>query len=211
MWWRTALAGQVAEGISLRLGQVDRVFVLGDETQLTRVVSNLVDNAPRYAASVVELSVRQDGQQVVVSVSDDGPGIPAADRERIWERFARLDDDRSRSSGRSGLGPASGSPPASRTATYCATVFASHPASCAADQAVPVRSNASNISMISLPDLVMGPSRPLMGKANHLEPIHTGGTTSITTRHETGREQGSHPHCRWPRDWNSDGREPGAN
>jgi signal transduction histidine kinase len=117
MCWRTALAGQVAEGISLRLGQVDRVFVLGDETQLTRVVSNLVDNAPRYAASVVELSVRQDGQQVVVSVSDDGPGIPAADRERIWEPFARLDDDRSRSSGRSGLGLASGSPPASRTAT----------------------------------------------------------------------------------------------
>jgi signal transduction histidine kinase len=74
-------AGQVAEGISLRLGQVDRVFLLGDETQLTRVV---------------------------VSVSDDGLGIQAADRERIWERFARLDDDRSRSSGRSGLRLASG-------------------------------------------------------------------------------------------------------
>src|SRR5215831_16941347 len=53
---------------------------------------------------------------------------------------------------------ASGSPPASRTATYLATVFASHPVSCAADQAVPVRSNASKISTISLPDLVMGPS-----------------------------------------------------
>ena len=79
---------------------------------------------------------------------------------------------------------ASGSPPASRTVTYRATVLASHPVSCAADHAVPVRSNASKISMISLPDLVMGPSGPVMGKANHLEPIHTGGTTHITTRRE---------------------------
>ena len=94
----------VPDGISLRLGWLDRVFVVGDETQLSRVVSNLVDNALRYATSMVELSVRQEGQQAVVSVSDDGPGIPAADRERIWERFARLDDDRSRASGGSGLG-----------------------------------------------------------------------------------------------------------
>ncbi len=66
--------------------------------------ANVVDNALRYAASIVELSVRQDGRHAVVSVSDDGPGIPAADRERIWERFARLDDDRSWTSGGSGLG-----------------------------------------------------------------------------------------------------------
>jgi signal transduction histidine kinase len=94
----------VPDGVSLRLGQLDRVFVLGDDTQLSRVVSNLVDNALRYAASMVELSVRQDGRHAVVSVSDDGPGIPTADRERIWERFARLDDGRSRASGGSGLG-----------------------------------------------------------------------------------------------------------
>ena len=94
----------VPDGISLHLGQLDRVFVLGGETQLSRVVSNLVDNALRHAASMVELSVRQDGKQAVITVSDDGPGIPAADRERIWERFARLDDDRSRASGGSGLG-----------------------------------------------------------------------------------------------------------
>ena len=94
----------VPDGISLHLGRLDRVFVLGDETQLSRVVSNLVDNALRYAASMVELSVRQDGQQAVITVSDDGPGIPEPERERIWERFARLDDDRSRASGGSGLG-----------------------------------------------------------------------------------------------------------
>jgi signal transduction histidine kinase len=94
----------VPDGISLRLGRLDRVFVRGDETQLSRVMSNLVDNALRYAVGMVELSVRQDGQWAVVSVSDDGPGIPESDRERIWERFARLDDDRSRASGGSGLG-----------------------------------------------------------------------------------------------------------
>jgi len=94
----------VPGGVSLRLGHLDRVFVVGDETQLSRVISNLVDNALRYASSVVELSVRQDGSHAVVSVSDDGPGIPAPDRERIWARFARLDDDRSRASGGSGLG-----------------------------------------------------------------------------------------------------------
>ena len=91
-------------GVSLHLGHLDRVFITGDETQLSRVVSNLVDNALRYAAAMVELSVRQDGQLAVICVSDDGPGIPAAERMRIWERFTRLDDDRSRTSGGSGLG-----------------------------------------------------------------------------------------------------------
>lgn len=96
--------GPVPDGISLHLGHLDRVFMLGDETQLSRVVSNLVDNALRYARSMVELSVRQDSHQAVVSVSDDGPGISVADRERIWQKFARLDDDRSRASCGSGLG-----------------------------------------------------------------------------------------------------------
>lgn len=94
----------VPDGISLRLGHLARVFVLGDESQLSRVVSNLVDNALRYAKSVVELAVRSDSGQAVISVADDGPGIPVADRERVWERFVRLDDDRSRASGGSGLG-----------------------------------------------------------------------------------------------------------
>jgi signal transduction histidine kinase len=92
------------DGVSLRLGRLDRVLVVGDEAQLSRVISNLVDNALRYAASVVELSVRRDGRHALVTVSDDGPGIPVPDRERIWERFARLDDGRSRASGGSGLG-----------------------------------------------------------------------------------------------------------
>jgi signal transduction histidine kinase len=94
----------VPDGISLCLGHLARVFVLGDESQLSRVVSNLVDNALRYAASMVELAVHTESGQAVITVADDGPGIPVAARERIWERFVRLDDDRSRASGGSGLG-----------------------------------------------------------------------------------------------------------
>jgi signal transduction histidine kinase len=94
----------VPDGVSIRLGRLDRVLVAGDETQLSRLVANLVDNALKHASSTVELSVRQDGKHVVISVSDNGPGVPPADRERIWDRFIRLDDDRSRSTGGSGLG-----------------------------------------------------------------------------------------------------------
>jgi len=50
-----------------------------------------------------------------------------------------------------------------------------------------------------------------MGKANHLKPIHTGGTTSITTRREPAKNKTSHPDHQWPQDWRNDGREPGAN
>jgi len=60
------------------------VFVLGDETQLSRVVSNLADNALKYADTMVELSVRRGGQQAVISVSDDGPGIPVAGAGSGW-------------------------------------------------------------------------------------------------------------------------------
>lgn len=72
----------------------------GDAAALGRVVRNLADNALRHAAARVRVEVA-DGR---VSVSDDGPGVPEADRERVFERFVRLDDARARGAGGSGLG-----------------------------------------------------------------------------------------------------------
>jgi signal transduction histidine kinase len=76
----------------------------GDRDALGRVVANVLDNATRHAESKVELTVAADGAYQKISVVDDGPGIPAADRERVFQRFTRLDDGRARDAGGSGLG-----------------------------------------------------------------------------------------------------------
>ncbi len=70
--------------------------VLGDLGGLDRMLVNLVDNAVRYARGRVIVTVRADGPWVLLSVSDDGPGIPEEDAERVFDRFTRLDDARSR-------------------------------------------------------------------------------------------------------------------
>ena len=72
---------------------------------LTALV-NLVDNAVKYAGeqNQVHLSAERAGDQVLISITDHGPGIPEADRERIFERFYRLDKGRSRALGGTGLG-----------------------------------------------------------------------------------------------------------
>ncbi len=80
------------------------VRVRGDPDGLARVVQNLLDNALRYAATRVEVSVRAEGALAVLAVADDGPGVPPADRQRVFERFTRLDDARSRELGGAGLG-----------------------------------------------------------------------------------------------------------
>lgn len=69
-----------------------------------RIVTNLVDNALRHAASGVRIDVSAIGGTVTMTVTDDGPGVAEADRERAFERFTRLDDARSRDDGGSGLG-----------------------------------------------------------------------------------------------------------
>jgi signal transduction histidine kinase len=74
------------------------------EDQLAHAVSNLVDNAARYAASAVQITLSCFDDTVRIMVDDDGPGIAPADRQRVFERFTRLDDSRARAQGGSGLG-----------------------------------------------------------------------------------------------------------
>jgi signal transduction histidine kinase len=78
--------------------------IAADEDQLAHALSNLVDNAARYAMSAVHITLSGYEGIVRIVVDDDGPGIPPADRERVFERFTRLDDSRTRAQGGSGLG-----------------------------------------------------------------------------------------------------------
>jgi signal transduction histidine kinase len=83
------------------------MVVSGDWERLDRLLVNLVDNAVKYAQSAVVVSVSGDSGWAVLAVTDDGPGIPAVHRERAFDRFARLDDARSRDgeeAGGAGLG-----------------------------------------------------------------------------------------------------------
>ncbi len=80
--------------------------VLGDEELLFTAVRNLVDNAVRYGAQGGEVRVdtRTRRGQVEIRVTDDGSGITDTERERIFERFYRVDQARSRNTGGTGLG-----------------------------------------------------------------------------------------------------------
>lgn len=81
------------------------LLVEANPTALARVLANIVDNAVRYASTGVAVTVGSaaDGR-AVLAVTDDGPGIPDADRARVFERFTRLQDARDRNTGGSGLG-----------------------------------------------------------------------------------------------------------
>jgi signal transduction histidine kinase len=78
--------------------------VAGRPEHLARVVRNLLENAARHARRLVSVALRADGDQLELVVADDGPGIDPADRGRVFDRFTRLDDARSRDDGGSGLG-----------------------------------------------------------------------------------------------------------
>ncbi|WBB70143.1 ATP-binding protein [Micromonospora sp. WMMD812] len=80
------------------------LWTVGHPDELRRILTNLVDNAVRHARSRVVLAAEPEGAYHRVTVTDDGPGIPAADRERVFDRFTRLDDARARDAGGAGLG-----------------------------------------------------------------------------------------------------------
>jgi two-component system, OmpR family, sensor histidine kinase SenX3 len=81
-------------------------WVRGDDQQLSLMVRNLLDNAVRYTPErgSVWVDVFREGHDVVIRVADDGIGIPLAAQARVFERFYRINDDRSRVTGGTGLG-----------------------------------------------------------------------------------------------------------
>lgn len=84
--------------------EVGAVQAVGDRDSLTRAVRNLLDNAERHARRTVNIAVTDHGATLQIRVSDDGDGVTEADRERIFERFARADPSRASQEGGHGLG-----------------------------------------------------------------------------------------------------------
>ncbi|MFF1817853.1 sensor histidine kinase [Kribbella sp. NPDC058245] len=98
------LVRDAIDGRTARLQITGEPVVLGNKTRLARVLSNLLDNAERHTSKEIRVVVSTADGQAVIQVQDDGSGVPEADRERIFERFVRLDDARSRDEGGAGLG-----------------------------------------------------------------------------------------------------------
>ena len=80
------------------LPAVGYTTVKGDRRLLSQAIANLVDNALKYTGSRgrVWLKAEQSGKQAILTVGDNGPGVPALERDRIFDRFVRLDSDRSK-------------------------------------------------------------------------------------------------------------------
>lgn len=100
--------GYAQARVPVRVDNSEPVELVGDPDALRRVVVNLVDNAIRYARTEVVVSVkgvRENGTSAAsLTVTDDGPGIPESERERVFDRFYRVEASRSRQSGGTGLG-----------------------------------------------------------------------------------------------------------
>ncbi|HEV7421782.1 MAG TPA: HAMP domain-containing sensor histidine kinase [Mycobacterium sp.] len=114
--WETVREAREAGGPHLDTTGISPVRVLGDPVALHRVIRNLIRNAVRHADRTVTVRLLRDssppgrgrpasaGPTATLTIADDGPGIPLADRERVFERFVRLDEGRARDAGGAGLG-----------------------------------------------------------------------------------------------------------
>ena len=90
--------------VAIDTSQVSAGRVAGDARQLARLVRNLLDNAAAHARSRVTVGVTATRDEARLVVDDDGPGVPPEERERVFERFTRLDEGRGRDGGGAGLG-----------------------------------------------------------------------------------------------------------
>jgi signal transduction histidine kinase len=114
--WETVREAREGGAPHLDTTGISPVRVLGDPVALHRVIRNLIRNAVRYADQTVTVRLFRDsppagirasasvGGNATLIIADDGPGIPLADRERVFERFVRLDEGRDRDAGGTGLG-----------------------------------------------------------------------------------------------------------
>jgi len=93
-----------APGISVDLSVPPGTATTGNPEDMSRMFRNLLDNAVRYARHRVAITAAGGPDGVVVEIADDGPGIPAEERERVFGRFVRLDAGREHASGSAGLG-----------------------------------------------------------------------------------------------------------
>lgn len=80
------------------------ILVEAAPEKISRMLAELLDNAQRHAEHVVEVELSHDSGHAVLTVADDGRGIAEADRQRVFDRFIRLDEARSRDLGGTGLG-----------------------------------------------------------------------------------------------------------
>jgi two-component system, OmpR family, phosphate regulon sensor histidine kinase PhoR len=95
-----------AAGMRIETEGERALAVPGNEGLLVQALSNLIDNAIKYASSggILKLKISSEGGKALISVADSGPGIPERDKPRLFERFYRVDKARSRDSGGTGLG-----------------------------------------------------------------------------------------------------------
>jgi two-component system, OmpR family, Ni(II)-sensor and/or redox sensor kinase NrsS len=101
--------GERSAAAQVRLEQepwVATAQLLGSESELSRLVINLLSNAMQHTpvGGRIGVALEQNGREIRLSIRDSGPGIPAVEQQRIFDRFTRLDSARSRQQGSTGLG-----------------------------------------------------------------------------------------------------------
>jgi signal transduction histidine kinase len=101
---RDSIASVETTGVPVTTNNVEPVQVSGQPALLEHVVTNLLDNAGRYADSSIDVSLHANARHAILMVDDDGPGIPEHLRDDVLQRFVRVDESRERGSGGAGLG-----------------------------------------------------------------------------------------------------------
>jgi signal transduction histidine kinase len=90
--------------VAVRLARLDAVRTIGSPRDLARMIRNIGDNAARHARTEISIALKAQGDSAVITISNDGPPVPIEDQQRIFDRFTRLDDARSRRTGDGGSG-----------------------------------------------------------------------------------------------------------